>query len=43
MSRQKAFSKIAKEDPSHFEEGYYIKQDNLFDTIMESYIPDPFE
>ena len=43
ISKQKAFSKVAKEDPSHFEEGYYIKQDNIFDTIMESYIPDPFE
>lgn len=38
MKSQKSFAKIAKEDPSHFEEGYTSinKYDSLFGEIMNS-------
>ena len=44
ISSQKAYSKTIKEDPSHFEEGYYIfnNTSDVFNEVMgESFIIDP--
>ena len=42
LKKQKSYSKIIKEDPSHFEEGYNI-QVGLFDMICGAWIPDPHD
>lgn len=44
ISAQKSYSKTIKEDPSHFEEGYYIfnNTSDVFNEVMgESFIIDP--
>lgn len=46
IDAQKAYSKTIKEDPSHFEEGYYVYHtENLFQEVMTAtnvQIEDPF-
>lgn len=49
ISAQKSYSKTIKEDPKHFEEGYYIFNpgylNNLFETVANEFstiIDDPF-
>ena len=46
INSQREYAKTIKEDPSHFEEGYYIMNatSDVFNTVMgESFIIDPYE
>lgn len=43
IKSQKKYSKLIKEDPSHFNEGYMDRLENLFIFTMEGFINDPFE
>lgn len=43
IATQKEFSKHIKVDESHFNEGYNIHSSGLFESIMEEYVPDPFD
>lgn len=46
LDSQKAYAKTIKEDPKHFEEGYYIYKStsDVFNIVMgETFINDPFD
>jgi calcineurin-like phosphoesterase family protein len=40
---QKTFKGQIKEDPKHMQEGYNIHPSGLFESLMEEYIPDPYD
>lgn len=42
IKSQKKYSKLIKEEPKHFDEGYSCKQTSLFMFTMEEFIEDPF-
>lgn len=42
INSQKKYSKLIKEDPKHFDEGYVDQQVSLFMYTMEGFIEDPY-
>lgn len=43
MDSQKSYSKTIKECPEHFNEGYIVTSNNVFDNVMtNNYIKDPY-
>ena len=43
VATQKSYSKHIKVDYKHMQEGYNIRPEGLFESLMEEYIPDPFD
>lgn len=43
MKKVQEYSKLIREDQSHFNEGYDICYTNIFDLIQEQFIHDPFD
>ena len=43
ISEQRSYSKHIKVDYKHMQEGYNIHPTGLFESLMEEYVPDPFE